>query len=239
MPYVIGISCLNEISFKQSNRITTRLPFVYLHSNVETHVSLHWARMDVYAETTAFLELFANQIEFAKEAGNVEEIHSKLEACWVKLQCLIESDPNISPTNRCALQEAQKSLSAAVYQLNSANHQAIPAEPEQSSASNSSSNSSNNSQSQSTGDSQTNARTSAIEDTILKPGQVRFEQIAGLEEAKSLLKEAIVLPMQYPHLFVGNRKPWRSILLYGPPGKLHLFCVPVQRKIYFLPTMYQ
>ena len=40
-----------------------------------------------------------------------------------------------------------------------------------------------------------------------------------LDEAKSLLKEAIVLPLQYPHLFAdGRRKPWRSILLYGPPG---------------------
>lgn len=62
------------------------------------------------------------------------------------------------------------------------------------------------------------ARKSSIEETILKSGNVRFNDIAGLAEAKMVLKEAIVLPLQYPHLFTGKRKPWRSILLYGPPG---------------------
>jgi len=67
-------------------------------------------------------------------------------------------------------------------------------------------------------DEENNNRASAIEDTVLKSSNVTFDDIAGLEEAKNLLKEAIVLPLQFPHLFVGNRKPWKSILLYGPPG---------------------
>mmetsp|Transcript_22169 Transcript_22169/g.36730 ORF Transcript_22169/g.36730 Transcript_22169/m.36730 type:complete len:431 (+) Transcript_22169:107-1399(+) len=59
----------------------------------------------------------------------------------------------------------------------------------------------------------------ALDGAILreKPN-VRWDDIAGLESAKDALKEAVILPMKFPHLFVGNRKPWRGILLYGPPG---------------------
>ncbi|KAJ3122716.1 Vacuolar protein sorting-associated protein 4, partial [Nowakowskiella sp. JEL0407] len=47
---------------------------------------------------------------------------------------------------------------------------------------------------------------------------VRWDDIAGLERAKESLKEAVILPIKFPHLFVGNRTPWKGILLYGPPG---------------------
>ncbi|SCU83605.1 LADA_0C12464g1_1 [Lachancea dasiensis] len=47
---------------------------------------------------------------------------------------------------------------------------------------------------------------------------VRWEDIAGLEGAKAALKEAVILPVKFPHLFTGNRKPTSGILLYGPPG---------------------
>jgi vacuolar protein-sorting-associated protein 4 len=47
---------------------------------------------------------------------------------------------------------------------------------------------------------------------------VSWEDIAGLEGAKEALKEAVILPVKFPQLFVGNRKPTSGILLYGPPG---------------------
>ena len=48
--------------------------------------------------------------------------------------------------------------------------------------------------------------------------QVPWDAVAGLEKAKDALKEAVIMPRQYPQLFRGERKPWRGILLYGPPG---------------------
>jgi len=52
---------------------------------------------------------------------------------------------------------------------------------------------------------------------IEKP-EVKMEEVANLESAKQALREAIVLPLQRPDLFKGARKPWRGVLLYGPPG---------------------
>lgn len=60
---------------------------------------------------------------------------------------------------------------------------------------------------------------SALSGAILteKPN-IRWEDIAGLDSAKEALKEAVILPVKFPHLFRGNRKPTSGILLYGPPG---------------------
>uniref|UniRef100_A0A183BZT4 AAA domain-containing protein n=1 Tax=Globodera pallida TaxID=36090 RepID=A0A183BZT4_GLOPA len=60
---------------------------------------------------------------------------------------------------------------------------------------------------------------SLIQDDILQQTpSVLWKDISGLEEAKSLLGEAVVLPMEYPELFRGIRRPWRGICMFGPPG---------------------
>lgn len=56
----------------------------------------------------------------------------------------------------------------------------------------------------------------ALSEAILtdKPN-VKWTDIAGLENAKKALQEAVILPIKYPQLFVGAVKPWKGILLYG------------------------
>jgi SpoVK/Ycf46/Vps4 family AAA+-type ATPase len=45
-----------------------------------------------------------------------------------------------------------------------------------------------------------------------------FDDIAGCDYAKEIIKETFILPNMMPHLFKGNARPWQSILIYGPPG---------------------
>lgn len=53
---------------------------------------------------------------------------------------------------------------------------------------------------------------------VMEKPNVQWNDVAGLENAKDSLKEAVILPIKFPHLFTGNRKPWKGILLFGPPG---------------------
>lgn len=53
---------------------------------------------------------------------------------------------------------------------------------------------------------------------VVEKPNIKWDDVAGLETAKQLLKEAVILPIKFPQLFQGKRKPWAGILLYGPPG---------------------
>ena len=51
-----------------------------------------------------------------------------------------------------------------------------------------------------------------------KNPKVKFDDIADLDEAKYLIKEAVILPLKIPDFFKGIRRPWKGIMMGGPPG---------------------
>ncbi|KAF4703121.1 Vacuolar protein sorting-associated protein 4 [Perkinsus olseni] len=53
---------------------------------------------------------------------------------------------------------------------------------------------------------------------VTEKPNVRWSDVAGLDQAKASLQETVILPTKFPQLFTGKRKPWKGILLYGPPG---------------------
>ena len=50
---------------------------------------------------------------------------------------------------------------------------------------------------------------------IVEKPKVKWSDVAGLEGANEALKEAVILPIKFPHLFTGKRIPWKGILLFG------------------------
>eukprot|EP00834_Sanchytrium_tribonematis_P001795 NODE_46_length_32145_cov_0.918711.p22 type:complete len:165 gc:universal NODE_46_length_32145_cov_0.918711:11154-11648(+) len=55
-------------------------------------------------------------------------------------------------------------------------------------------------------------------DILSSRSTINWDDIAGLTEAKDLLREAVVLPLLIPEFFKGIRRPWKGVCLYGPPG---------------------
>lgn len=41
---------------------------------------------------------------------------------------------------------------------------------------------------------------------VMEKPNVRWNDVAGLEGAKEALKEAVILPIKFPHLFTGSRE---------------------------------
>lgn len=48
--------------------------------------------------------------------------------------------------------------------------------------------------------------------------KLKWSDVCGNQRAIELIKEAVITPIEYPQLFAHGLKPWRSLLLHGPPG---------------------
>lgn len=55
-------------------------------------------------------------------------------------------------------------------------------------------------------------------DIIKKDLCVQWHQIRGAEDAKMIIRESVVFPLKYPHLFTGDVKPWKAVLFHGITG---------------------
>lgn len=51
-----------------------------------------------------------------------------------------------------------------------------------------------------------------------KNPNITFDDIAELDKAKDILQEAVLLPILIPSYFIGIRRPWKGVLMFGPPG---------------------
>jgi katanin p60 ATPase-containing subunit A1 len=56
------------------------------------------------------------------------------------------------------------------------------------------------------------------QEIVEKTPNVQFDDIAELHDAKQALKEAILLPILLPDFYQGIRRPWKGVMLFGPPG---------------------
>lgn len=57
-----------------------------------------------------------------------------------------------------------------------------------------------------------------LNEIMSKVSHVTWDEIAGLEHAKSIIKEVVIYPMRRPDIFSGLRGPPKGLLLFGPPG---------------------
>lgn len=62
------------------------------------------------------------------------------------------------------------------------------------------------------------AANAIFNEIVVEGDDVHWSDIAGLEVAKTALREAVVYPFLRPDLFMGLREPASGMLLFGPPG---------------------
>eukprot|EP00746_Dinoflagellata_sp_MGD_P005357 gnl/MRDRNA2_/MRDRNA2_110372_c0_seq1.p1 gnl/MRDRNA2_/MRDRNA2_110372_c0~~gnl/MRDRNA2_/MRDRNA2_110372_c0_seq1.p1 ORF type:complete len:454 (+),score=96.98 gnl/MRDRNA2_/MRDRNA2_110372_c0_seq1:68-1429(+) len=53
---------------------------------------------------------------------------------------------------------------------------------------------------------------------VMEKPNVTWDEVAGLGEAKMILRDTTEMPLEFPHLYGRKLEPSKGILLYGPPG---------------------
>lgn len=56
-------------------------------------------------------------------------------------------------------------------------------------------------------------------DMIRSDSFIKWNEIVGHSNARSILTESTILPLQYPELFCSVGNGWKCTLLHGPPGE--------------------
>jgi hypothetical protein len=85
-------------------------------------------------------------------------------------------------------------------------------------------------------DSDTAELRAAISSLIVPSLQVSWDSVGGLQEAKAILKETVLLPILQPQLFTGKLSAWKGILFYGPPGTGQPFAERRRRQHWYVFT---
>ena len=61
--------------------------------------------------------------------------------------------------------------------------------------------------------------------SVSEKPNIKWNDIADLDKSKEVLKETVVLSIQFPQLFQGKKQQWKGMLLNGPPGTKKSFLV--------------
>jgi len=69
-----------------------------------------------------------------------------------------------------------------------------------------------------TDDEKSKLRQAMNEVIVSEKPDVKWEDVAGLKSAKISIREAVIMPIEFPNFFNDVVKPWKGILLFGPPG---------------------
>lgn len=141
----------------------------------------------------------------ARDNGNVELAKKNLLlAAQTMLKMAKESNGELK---RARLERASRISDIA----NGLNEENI-ARPKQTKRKNTSSNTEAKQSDKNEDDTETNWEAATIPN-------IKFEDVAGLDEVKESVKRRIILPMQHPEVYAKyNKKIGGGILLYGPPG---------------------
>ncbi|XP_004535444.1 katanin p60 ATPase-containing subunit A-like 2 [Ceratitis capitata] len=58
-----------------------------------------------------------------------------------------------------------------------------------------------------------------VKTTIMRDElKLTWADMCGNTSAVDIVKEAVLMPLKYPQLFANGLRPWKSVLMHGPPG---------------------